>query len=106
MKKPDLHCVIHTESTILVNGVRLTKGEPGKRAYGRVYTGDEITVLQPTKEGKGLRFTCEFFHGEARNTRPGPAPFKVEISSSSDSAKSSHESRGSSGEENAVAAAA
>ena len=70
---PDLHCLITTQSSlgIHVNGVALKKAEQGKWAYGRVYTGDEITVISPDREGKrGLKFVCEFLHGEGRERRP------------------------------------
>ena len=87
MKLPDLHCVISTESRhgILVNGVALKKGEKGKTAFGRIYTGDIITILQGSssqEDKRGLRFLCEFFHGEAKHVRPeGGARFKVETES-------------------------
>ena len=86
MKLPDLHCVISTESSqgILVNGVVMKKGQPGKTPFGRIYTGDEVVVLQKGSDGKpGLMFVCEFFHGEAKQTRPENAPaFKIETTSS------------------------
>ena len=81
MKLPDLHCTVATQSThgLLINGITLKDAEQGKRAFGRIYSGDEITVLQ-SQEGKpGLKFTCEFFHGEAKGRRPENGPiFKVE----------------------------
>ena len=87
MKLPDLHCVISTESRrgIMVNGVILNKGERGKTAFGRIYTGDVVTVLQGSgsQEGKNaLKFVCEFFHGEAKEQRKeGGVMFKVETES-------------------------
>ncbi|KAK3722216.1 Protein kinase protein rad53 [Vermiconidia calcicola] len=77
MKRPDLHCIISTESSrgILVNGVRMQKGQPGKTAFGRIYTGDEVVILQKSPTGEpGLKFVCEFFHGEAKQKRPEGAP--------------------------------
>ena len=87
MKLPDLHCIINTESSkgILVNDVSLKKGENGRTAFGRVYTGDVVTILQGSgsQEGKaGLRFVCEFFHGQAKERRPETGVrFKVETES-------------------------
>lgn len=89
MKLPDLHCVISTESRhgIMVNGVILKKGEKGRTAFGRIYTGDVVTVLQGNgnQEGKNaLKFVCEFFHGEAKEQRKETdARFKVEVESTS-----------------------
>ena len=79
--------VISTESRqgIMVNGVILKKGEKGNTAFGRIYTGDVVTVLQGSgsQEGKSaLRFVCEFFHGEAKEQRKeGDVRFKVETES-------------------------
>ncbi|KAF2480462.1 hypothetical protein BDY17DRAFT_336570 [Neohortaea acidophila] len=82
LKLPDLHCVISTESSlgIHVNGVLLKKGDAGHMCFGRVYSGDRITVFHDTRDGKpGLTFVCEFYHGEAKAVRPvGSAPFLVE----------------------------
>lgn len=80
-KLPDLRCVIATESSagIFVNGVHLKKSEPGKMQFGRVYTGDEVVVW---KDKAGLKFTCEFFHGEGKERRPAGAPrFTIETES-------------------------
>lgn len=74
---PDLHCIVTTQSSlgIQVNGVLLKKADVGKWTYGRVYTGDEITVIPSDKDGKGgLKFVCEFLHGEGRNQRPEGGP--------------------------------
>lgn len=75
---PDLHCVIATESSqgLYINGVLLKKGEPGKMMFGRVFSGDEIVVSQPvSKDGRaGLRFVCEFYHGEASKRRLDGSP--------------------------------
>ena len=89
MKLPDLHCVISTESRhgIMVNGIIMKKGEKGRTAFGRIYTGDVVTVLQGigSQEGKSaLKFVCEFFHGEAKEQRKeGGVRFKVETESTS-----------------------
>lgn len=82
MKLPDLHCLISTESSqgIYINGILLKKGEPARPSRGRIYTGDEITVYQKGQDGKsGLKFICEFYHGEAKEQRPKDAPrFQLE----------------------------
>lgn len=83
-KLPGLHCGIATESTmgVHVNGVHLKKSAPigtgGELFWGRVYTGDEIEVCPPSGGRPGLRFRCEFFHGEGKETRAEGTPaFKV-----------------------------
>ena len=91
LKLPDLHCIISTDSSqgILVNRILLKKGEPGKKPFGRIYSGDDIVVLQKSVEGKpGLRFLCEFFHGEGKQRRSEDGPrFKIETESSQQKAK-------------------
>jgi serine/threonine protein kinase len=93
IKKSDLHCIISTGSQqgILVNGVKLAKKETGARPFGRVYTGDVITVCQQTSDGgPGLRFVCEFFHGEGQHARPEKGPrFKIDMPGRSDRASRS-----------------
>ena len=84
VKMEGLHTIVSTESTagIWINGVHLKRGtkETGT-LYGRVYTGDEITVF--VNKGSGitppetLAFTCEFFHGEAAEKRPEGKKFEV-----------------------------
>jgi hypothetical protein len=72
IKKPDLHCILTTESRlgVFVNGIRLPKSEPGQTMGGRLYSGDEITVVPGSAEDPSvLKFVCEFFHGEARQAR-------------------------------------
>ena len=89
---PDLHCLITTQSSlgIQINGVTLKKGENGKWAYGRVYTGDEVTVIPPDKDGKGgLKFVCEFLHGDARKKRPEDGPRFKQLNTTGESAPKS-----------------
>jgi serine/threonine protein kinase len=85
LKTPDLHCVISTNATagIQVNGVTMKRGEAGRTTFGRLYTGDEITVLQKGVNGEpGLRFVCEFNHGQAVGKRPtDKMPFHIEVTS-------------------------
>lgn len=85
---PGLHCIISTESSagVFINGVHLKRGEEGKRQFGRVYSGDEIVVWK--EASKSLKFSCEFFQGEAKNERPvGSPPFKIEFEGSAEKAK-------------------
>lgn len=86
-----LYAIAHTRTNknIKVNGVKLTKGE-GCWNYGRLHTGDVITIFGPT-EGEGeqtdgkagaaefLKFRCEFFLGLSAQQRPADQPrFVVE----------------------------
>ena len=77
-----LHCLVATDSSngIFINGVKLNaKDAKGKQLYGRVHTGDEITVCQGHTKANLLRFTCVFNHGEAKDQRPADGPgFEIE----------------------------
>ena len=83
-KMDGLHTIVTTESTagIWINGTHLKRGtkETGT-LYGRVYSGDEITVFVGKGSGKHppekLVFVCEFFHGEAAGRRPEGKDFAV-----------------------------
>jgi len=76
---PDLHCILHTESKVgvHVNGVKLqARDDHGHYLYGKVHTGDVITIASSNRtpsdvgqRGEGLKFVCEFFHGQAKETR-------------------------------------
>ena len=63
---------------IKVNGVRLTRfAEEGDGwLYGRLFTGDIITVYD--YNGEFLRFECEFFWGASKESRPTGQLFIVE----------------------------
>lgn len=68
-KLPGLHCLLSTESSlgIRVNGVKLfAKDKQGRRLYGRVYTGDIITICSGPST---LEFECTFNHGEGKEKR-------------------------------------
>lgn len=77
--------VTRTNRSIKVNGVKLTKGEKCWN-YGRLYTGDIITIFGPPEgehaEGRAaeyLKFRCEFFVGlSVRPREEGSPPFVVE----------------------------
>lgn len=87
MNNPKLEAILRTRTSryVLVNGVKLMKGQ-GEYLWGRLRTGDEITVVQSkidaktAKEKEYLRFRCEFFVGLSKNVRkPGEKPFTVEV---------------------------
>ena len=87
MNHPKLEAILRTHASryVLVNGVKLKKGQ-GEYLWGRLRTGDEITVVEPkmgdasAKEKEFLRFRCEFFVGLSKNIRkPGEKAFVVEV---------------------------
>lgn len=59
-----------TSQCIWVNDVELRKESRSKDAFlfGRIYTGDIITVYR--SKDQFLRFRCEFYHGKSRLERP------------------------------------
>lgn len=57
-----------TRKCIWVNGVELRKSGPEGLQFGKLYTGDVITVYK--KNGQYLDLRCEFYHGESIQTRP------------------------------------
>ncbi|KAF1813635.1 Pkinase-domain-containing protein [Eremomyces bilateralis CBS 781.70] len=70
-KLPGLHTILTTDSQngIWVNGVCLrSKDAEGNKLYGRLYTGDRITVFKGRESY--LEFNCEFYHGSAAKERP------------------------------------
>ena len=79
---PDLHCVISTQSRVPlhVNGVALPKGEGDMMHYGKIYSGDVVTVVSRGSDGQpGLKFVCEILHGEGKHARPKDGPrFTIE----------------------------
>ena len=87
MSHPKLEAILRTHASqyVLVNGVKLKKGQ-GEFIWGRLRTGDEITVVKPmidataTRDKEYLRFRCEFFVGLSKNIRkPGEKAFVVEV---------------------------
>lgn len=87
MSHPKLEAILRTHASqyVLVNGVKLKKGQ-GEFIWGRLRTGDEITVVEPrvdataTRDKEHLRFRCEFFVGLSKNIRkPGEKAFVVEV---------------------------
>ena len=87
MNHPKLEAILRTRASkyVRVNGVMLKKGQ-GEYLWGRLRTGDEITVVEPmigatsARDKEFLRFRCEFFVGLSKNIRkPGEKPFIVEV---------------------------
>ncbi|PGH16147.1 CAMK protein kinase [Helicocarpus griseus UAMH5409] len=69
---PNIMAVLSTKASkcIWVNDVELRKETPEKdaRLFGKLYTGDIITVFRDRE--RYLRFRCEFYHGESAGQRP------------------------------------
>lgn len=79
----DLWALVHTRTSVYIqiNGVKLTRGKDCVN-YGRLHTGDVITIFGP-KEGEAaegiaaefLKFRCEFTDGPS--SKPRETPFVV-----------------------------
>ena len=73
MTIPDVMTVLSTKTSrcIWVNDVELRRG-PNRghdgSYFGKLYTGDIITVYQ--QNGSHLKFRCEFYHGVSARQRP------------------------------------
>ena len=87
MNHPKLEAILRTRASkyVRVNGVKLKKGQ-GEYLWGRLRTGDEITVVDPmigatsARDKEYLRFRCEFFVGLSKSIRkPGEKPFVIEV---------------------------
>ena len=87
MNHPKLEAILRTRASryVRVNGVKLRKGQ-GEYLWGRLRTGDEITVVEPkiggtsARDSEFLRFRCEFFVGLSKSIRkPDEKPFIVEV---------------------------
>lgn len=59
-----------TRKCIWVNGTELRKGGPEGLQFGKLYTGDIITIYKHKDNGEFLRLRCEFYHGESAQPRP------------------------------------
>lgn len=72
---PDIHTVVSTgaSANIWVNDIELRKESSEERCayYGKIYTGDIITVFQ-TVDPKGpfLKFRVEMYYGDSARRRP------------------------------------
>ncbi|PGH08859.1 CAMK protein kinase [Polytolypa hystricis UAMH7299] len=80
---PGIMTILSTKASkcIFVNDVALHKVSPPPssvsagtevtaRLFGKLYTGDIITVYRNRDRGEFLKFKCEFYHGESRAERP------------------------------------
>jgi serine/threonine protein kinase len=59
-----------TRKCIWVNDTELRKGGPEGLQFGKLYTGDIITIYKHKDNGEFLRLRCEFYHGESAQPRP------------------------------------
>lgn len=59
-----------TRKCIWVNGTELRKGGPEGLQFGKLYTGDIITIYKHKDNGEFLQLRCEFYHGESAQPRP------------------------------------
>lgn len=79
-KMPNVFAIITTRANryIKINGVRLTRfaDEGDGWLYGRLFTGDIVTVYDYNAEF--LKFRCEFFWGASKDPRPAGQLFVVE----------------------------
>ncbi|KAL4958386.1 hypothetical protein BDW69DRAFT_78792 [Aspergillus filifer] len=62
------HLSTKTRKCIWVNDVELRKGPEGGMHFGKLYTGDIITIYR--HRNKFLKFKCEFYHGDSTRGRP------------------------------------
>lgn len=93
-KHPALTALISTRTSrhIRVNGVKLTRGT-GCWLYGKLHTGDVITIFGPANERESalstneeanarnqqyLQYKCTFFCGQSQHPRPHDKPFVVD----------------------------
>ncbi|KAJ5085144.1 hypothetical protein N7532_009915 [Penicillium argentinense] len=74
MQVPGVMAVLSTKTRkcIWVNGVELRKSGPDGLQFGKLYTGDVITIYK--HNGQFLDLRCEFYHGESVRTRPTDEP--------------------------------
>ena len=71
--------VTNARCGIRVNGVPLPKGYESRGwKYGKLYTGDIVSVYEEKAKGWFLQFVCEFGIGLSKETRKEGDVFKVE----------------------------
>lgn len=61
---------IWVNDTLLRRG-SMTEDGPEALQFGKLYTGDIITVYQNKDRTKFLKLQCDFTHGESAQPRPG-----------------------------------
>ncbi|KAL5338898.1 kinase-like domain-containing protein [Aspergillus crustosus] len=62
------HLSTKTRKCIWVNDCELRKGPENGFQFGKLYTGDIITIYR--HRNKFLKFRCEFYHGDSARGRP------------------------------------
>ncbi|KAL2860937.1 kinase-like domain-containing protein [Aspergillus lucknowensis] len=72
MTVPGLMSILSTKTRgcIWVNDIELRKGPDGGGHYGKLYTGDIITVYRNRNRRSFLKFKCEFYLGDSVPERP------------------------------------
>lgn len=71
-KTEDLEVIVRTRSRngIRVNGIHLTeKDSAGTLLYGKLFTGDQITIMGAKEGTEELKFVCEFNAGQSAARR-------------------------------------
>jgi hypothetical protein len=78
---PGVTAILSTKARlgIWVNDTQLTRGairDDGTEAlqFGKIYTGDIITVYRNHERTKFLKFRCDFTHGDSAQGRPDTEP--------------------------------
>jgi serine/threonine protein kinase len=78
---PGVMAILSTKARlgIWVNDILLRRGSstedgPEVLQFGKLYTGDIITIYQNKDRTKFLKLHCEFTHGESAQTRPDNEP--------------------------------
>ena len=78
---PGVMAILSTKARlgIWVNDIPLRRGSmtadgPEALQFGKLYTGDIITVYQNKEKTKFLKLQCEFTHGESAQPRPDNEP--------------------------------
>ncbi|KAI9760727.1 MAG: Exocyst complex component 5 [Chaenotheca gracillima] len=78
---PDVPAIIKTRTSrrIWINGVALVNRDSVSNPYGRLYTGDVITIRESVGGTGELKFVCEFYRGASVQRRTeGASPFDIE----------------------------
>lgn len=85
LKIPGFSAILSTKTRehIWVNDTKLRRGSKGENGgeahFGKLYSGDIITVYRDRERNEFLRIQCEFFHGDSARERPeSEKPFVVQ----------------------------
>ena len=81
-KVPKIRTIVATSATrgIQVNGIHLSQeSDDGKAAlFGKIYSGDIITILDGTQPGSYLKYRVEILFGDSAERRPEKEPFVIQ----------------------------